>query len=87
MKKYFIMINCTQEFDFDTKKELEKYVKFQKKKRWEIVRLVELNALGVVNRKQHKQWKILGFLGHNGVPKDWFRTYNELTNTFVGKNE
>ena len=85
MKKYCITVNFEtfNNFEFDTKEELVKYLKFQKKKRWEVVRIYGMYWLGIVNRKQPKQWRLIG-LPDDGCPTDkWFRTYCAETNEFV----
>lgn len=84
-KRYCIEVNALTEkfFEFDTKKELEKYLKFQKKKRWEIAKLLGSQWVVAVNRKQPKQWKMLGLAGSQTPLKQWFRTYYAEENRFI----
>ena len=70
-------------FYFETKKELEKYLKFQKKKRWEIVKIAGTYWLGIVNRKQPKQWRLIGLPDTNCPTHKWFRTYLAEENRFL----
>lgn len=72
-----------RDFEFDTKKELEKYLKFQKKKRWEIAKLLGSQWVVVVNRKQPKQWRMVGLCGDGTPLKQWFRTYYAEENRFI----
>lgn len=72
--------------DFETKKDLEKYLKYEKKKRWEIVKINNCGYLGVVNRKQPKQWCMI-CAATTDFPDDLFRLYEPLTNKFIDRNQ
>ena len=79
--KYTIKVDKVWK-DFETKKDIEKYLKFQKKKRWEIVKINGCDYLGVVNRKQPKQWYMI-CAATTDFPNDLFRLYEPHTNKFI----
>lgn len=72
---------------FETKKDIEKYLKYQKKKRWEIVALNCMAYLGVVNRKQPKQWKIICAYCDGLPARMWFRVYDPNINKFIDRTQ
>ena len=72
-----------RDFEFDTKKELDKYLKFQKKKRWEVVRIAGMYWLGIVNRKQPKQWRLIGLPDCGCPTQKWYRTFLAEENRFL----
>ena len=85
MKKYTIMMNALTErfFDFDNKKELVKYLKYQHKKRWVVAKLVNIQWVVVVNSKQPKQWKMIGLVDDGCPLGKWFRVYDDQKNQFI----